>query len=234
MGNKLYRGSFFDYFMIIHDPRQENKVRHKLIDILFIAVAASICYCNEWRDIEDWAIENEQWLRQYLELPNGIPSWHTIKRVFDIINPKQFEKCFVEWMKEVVQMGSGMKEGSVVAIDGKTMRGTVDEELENKAVHIVSAWCSANKLILGQVKTDDKSNEITAIPELLDMLFIKGTIVTIDAMGCQKDIATKIVNDNKADYILSLKGNHPLLYEEVEAYFKDAEGNNFMVNKKAE
>lgn len=223
MGNKLYKGSFFDHFMIMHDPRQENKVRHKLIDILFIAVAASICYCNEWRDMEDWAIENEQWLRQYLQLPNGIPSWHTIKRVFDIINPKQFEKCFVEWMREVTQI----KEGTVVAIDGKSMRGTIDKDSGNKAVHIVSAWCSDNNMIIGQVKTDDKSNEITAIPELLDMLFIKGAIVTIDAMGCQKDIATKVVEDNKADYILALKENHPLLYEEVELYFKDAQQNDF-------
>jgi predicted transposase YbfD/YdcC len=218
MGKKLYKGSFFEHFMIIYDPRQDGKVRHKLIDVLFIAVAASICYCNEWLDIEDWAIENEDWLKQYIELPNGIPSWFTIERVFDVIDPKQFELCFVEWMREVTRM----KEGTIVAIDGKTMRGTGDKESGKKAVHIVSAWCSENKLVLGQVKTDEKSNEITAIPELLDMLFIKGAIVTIDAMGCQKDITTKIVEDAKADYVLSLKENHPLLYEEVETYFKDA------------
>lgn len=223
---KLYKGSFFDHFMIIYDPRQDGKVRHKLIDILFIAVAASICNCNEWLDIEDWAIENEEWLRQYLELPNGIPSWYTIERVFDVINPKQFEKCFVEWVNEVIQL----KKGEVVSVDGKTMRGTTDKESGKKAVHIVSAWCSENKMVLGQVKTDEKSNEITAIPELLDMLFIKGAIVTIDAMGCQKDIATKIVKDAKADYVLSLKENHPLLFEEVEKYFKDAEQNSFEDN----
>lgn len=131
MGNRLYKGSFFDHFMIIHDPRQDNKVMHKLIDILLIAVAAVVSYCNEWRDIEDWARENEQWLRQYLELPNGIPSRHTIKRVFDAINPKQFEICFIEWMKEVTQM----KEGAVVAIDGKSMRGTIDKDSGNKAIH---------------------------------------------------------------------------------------------------
>jgi len=98
MGKKSYKGSFFKHFIIIYDPRQEGKVRHKLIDILFIAVAASICYCNEWLDMKDWATQNEEWLRQYLELPNGIPSWYTIKRVFDVIDPKQFEKCFAGWV----------------------------------------------------------------------------------------------------------------------------------------
>ncbi|MFY9591442.1 MAG: ISAs1 family transposase [Bacteroidales bacterium] len=223
MGKKLYKGSFFKHFIIIYDPRQEGKVRHKLIDILFIAVAASICYCNEWLDMEDWATQNEEWLRQYLELPNGIPSWYTIKRVFDVIDPKQFEKCFAGWVRQITKM----KEGTVVAIDGKTMRGTDDEKSGKRAVHIVSAWCSENNLVMGQVKTKDKSNEITAIPELLDLLLIKGAIVTIDAMGCQKDIATKIAKTKKADYVLSLKENHPLLHEEVEAYFKDAEQNDF-------
>lgn len=112
MGKKLYKGSFFDHFMIIYDPRQDGKVRHKLIDVLFIAVAARICYCNEWLDMEDWAIENEEWLRQYLELPNGIPSWYTIERVFDIINPKQFEICFVEWMREITNMKKSSQENS--------------------------------------------------------------------------------------------------------------------------
>lgn len=222
MGKKLYKGSFFKHFMIIYDPRQEGKVRHKLIDVLFIAVAASICYCNEWLDMEDWAIQNEEWLSQYLELPNGIPSWYTIERVFDVIDPKQFEKCFTGWVRQITKM----KEGTVVAIDGKTMRGTDDEESGKRAVHIVSGWCSENNLVLGQVKTEDKSNEITAIPELLDLLLIKGAIVTIDAMGCQKDIATKIVKTKKADCVLSLKEKHPLLHEEVEAYFKDAEQND--------
>lgn len=223
MGKKLYKGSFFKHFMIIYDPRQEGKVRHKLIDVLFIAVAASICYCNEWLDMEDWAIQNEEWLRQYLELPNGIPSWYTIERVFDVIDPKQFEKCFAVWVRQITKM----KEGTVVAIDGKTMRGTDNKESGKRAVHIVSAWCSENNLVLGQVKTEDKSNEITAIPELLDLLLIKGAIVTVDAMGCQKDIATKITKTKKADYVLSLKENHPLLHDEVEAYFKDVEQNDF-------
>lgn len=224
---RLYMGSFFDYFTIIFDSRQEGKVRHKLIDVLFIAVAATICGCDEWEEIEEWAIAKEEWLRQYLELPNGIPSWYTIERVLDCIDPKQFEKCFTEWMKEITQF----KEGDVVAIDGKTMRGTADRSNAKRAVHIVSAWCSSDKLVLGQVKTDEKSNEITAIPELLDLLFIKGAIVTIDAMGCQKDIATKIVKEKKADYVLSLKDNHETLKSEVEEYFKDAEKANFKDDK---
>jgi hypothetical protein len=201
---RLYMGSFFNYFMVIYDSRQQGKVKHKLIDILFIVVSATLCNCNEWEEIEEWAKAKEEWLRQYLELPNGIPSWYTMERVMDVIDPKQFEKCFVEWMREVTQV----KEGDVVAIDGKAMRGTADRRAGKKAINIVSAWCSGDKLVLGQVRAGEKSNEIRAIPELLDMLFIKGAIVTIDAMGCQKEIATKIVKEKKADYVLSLKGNH--------------------------
>lgn len=227
MGNKLYKGRFFNHFMMIYDPRQEGKVRHKLIDVLFLAVAATICTCDEWEDMEAWAYEREDWLKKYLELPNGIPSCYTIERVFDTIDPKQFEKCFAEWMKEITTN----TEGSVVAIDGKSMCGTADKSAGKSAVHIVSAWCSSNKLVLGQVKTNEKSNEITAIPELLDMLLIKGSIVTTDAMGCQKEIAKKIVNENKADYVLALKGNHHLLYPEVEEYFKDAEEGGFKDEK---
>jgi predicted transposase YbfD/YdcC len=177
--------------------------------------------------MEDWAIQREDWLRQHLKLPNGIPSWYMIERVLDVIDPKQFEKCFAEWMQEVTKSCKG----GVVAIDGKTVRGTANEKVGKRAVHIVSAWCSGNKLVLGQVKTDDKSNEITAIPELLDLLFIKGSIVTIDAMGCQKDIAKKIVKEKKADYVLALKENHPLLYAEVQEYFKNAETNEFKDEK---
>jgi predicted transposase YbfD/YdcC len=220
-------GSFFNYFMVIYDSRQQGKVKHKLIDILFIVVSATLCNCNEWEEIEEWAKAKEEWLRQYLELPNGIPSWYTMERVMDVIDPKQFEKCFVEWMREVTQV----KEGDVVAIDGKAMRGTADRRAGKKAINIVSAWCSGDKLVLGQVRAGEKSNEIRAIPELLDMLFIKGAIVTIDAMGCQKEIATKIVKEKKADYVLSLKGNHEIIRGEVEEYFKDAEQNGFKDEK---
>lgn len=227
MVKKKYKGSFFNHFQIIYDRRQARKVHHNLIDVIFIAIAATLCGCDEWEGMEDWAVQREGWLRHYLELPYGIPSCYTIKRVLDAIDTKQFEKCFAEWMKEITQDCKG----DVVAIDGKTMCGTANQKAGKKAVHIVSAWCSGNKLILGQVKTNDKSNEITAIPELLDMLFIKGSIVTIDAMGCQKDIAKKIVKEKKADYVLSLKGNHPLLHDEVVQYFADAEVDGFKDEK---
>lgn len=223
MVNKLYKGSFFEHFMVIYDPRQDGKVWHKLIDVLFIGVIATVCGFNEWEDMEIWAEKNEGWLRKYLELPNGIPSWSTIRRVFDFIDPKQFEKCFCKWMKEVTQISKG----TVVAIDGKTMCGTADEGAGKRAIHIVNAWCSENKMILGQVKTDDKSNEITAVPELLDMLFIKGCIVTVDAMHTQKDTVKKIVKEKKADYVVALKENHPTMYNEVKEYFLDEEKNNF-------
>lgn len=223
MVKKLYKGSFFKHFMIIYDPREEGKVWHKLIDVLFIGITATLCGFNEWEEMEIWAKEREEWLRKYIELPNGIPSWSTIRRVFDFIDPKQFEICFAEWMKEV----TNVKKGTVVAIDGKTMRGTADESTGKKAIHIVNAWCSENKMILGQVKTDDKSNEITAVPELLDMLFIKGCIVTVDAMNTQKETVKKIVKEKKADYVVSLKENHSTLYNEVKEYFEDEERNNF-------
>lgn len=227
MNNKKYKGSFFKYFKIIHDPREYGKVWHKVVDVLFIAVTATVCGFNEWEDMEIWAREKESWLRKYLELPNGIPSWSTIRRVFNFIEPKQFEKCFTEWMTEVTEISKG----TVVAIDGKTMRGTEDKNIGKKAIHIVNAWCSENKMVLGQVKTSDKSNEITAVPELLDMLFIKGCIVTVDAMNTQKDIVTKIVKEKKADYVVALKENHPTLYEEVERYFKEEEESSFKNEK---
>lgn len=229
MAVKKYKGSFFEHFSVIYDTRQEGKVRHKLIDIIFIAIAATICSCDDWEDVEAWAIEREDWLRKYLELPNGIPTHHTIERVLNLIDPKQFERCFVLWMREVTEIGNN----TVIAIDGKTMRGTENKKNNKKAIHIVSAWCSSNKLIIGQVKADEKSNEITAIPELLDMLLIKGSIVTIDAMGCQKDIAEKIVKHNKADYVLALKENHKVLYDEVKEYFKDAKADK-VKNEKIE
>lgn len=227
MINKKYKGSFFKHFMIIFDPRQDGKVHHKLIDILFIAITATLCGFSEWDDMETWAEHKEPWLRKYLELPNGIPSYSTIRRVFDFIDPKQFERCFSEWMKEVTELSKG----TVVAIDGKTMRGTADKVRDKKAIHIVNAWCSENKMVLGQVKTDDKSNEITAVPELLDMLFIKGCIVTVDALNTQKDTVKKIVKEKKADYVVALKENHAILHNEVKEYFLEEEETEFKNEK---
>lgn len=227
MSEKQYEGSFFDYFITIYDPRQDEKVKHKLMDVLFIVVTATISNCSEWQEIEIWAKEREEWLRKYIELPNGIPSQYTFERVCDVIDPKQFAKCFAEWMKDV----TAMRKGTVVAIDGKTLCGTADQKKGKKPIHIVNAWCSSNKMVLGQVKTEEKSNEITAVPELLDLLFLKGCIVTVDAMNTQKKTVEKIVNEKKADYVVALKGNHETLHQEVVDYFKYAGENGFKDGK---
>lgn len=221
MSNELYQGPFFESFDILQDTREEGKVHHKLIDILFIAISAVICGCNDWKEIHVWATMelNKNWLKKYLELPNGIPSMITIWRVFNRIIPEQLEKCFSTWMKSVV----ALTPKDIIPIDGKTMRGSQEKSKGGKGIHIVSALCRSNNLVLGQVKTEEKSNEITAIPELLDLLYIKGCIVSIDAMGTQRKIAEKIVEENKADYVLSLKGNQQTLHDEVEGYFEDLE-----------
>lgn len=228
----MYNGTFFDYFSILEneDSRQEGKVRHELIDLLFITVSAVISGCNDWEEIYIWANAeiNVEWLKKYIELLNGPPSFSTIKRLFNIINPVQFEKCFVDWMKAVIDL----PEKDIVSIDGKTMRGSQEKITSQKAIHIVSALCKSNGLVLGQVKTDEKSNEITAIPELLDLLYIEGCIVTIDAMGTQREIVEKIVNENKAYYVLSLKGNQGNLHKEVEDYFNSLEEDGILQDLK--
>lgn len=216
----MYEGQFFESFSIIEDTREQGKVRHKLIDIIFIVVSAVICNCNEWKEIMWWtSVEsNVKWLKKYIELPNGIPSLSTIGRLFNIISPVQFEKCFAEWMKSVADP----VEGDVVSIDGKTMRGTIEGD-STRGVHIVSALCNSHSLVIGQIKTDEKSNEITAIPELLDMLYIKGCIVTIDSMGCQRKIAEKIVEECKSDYVLHVKGNQESLLNDIVEHFQNQE-----------
>lgn len=158
----MYEGQFFESFSIIEDTREQRKVRHKLIDIIFIVVSAVICNCNEWKEIMWWtSVEsNVAWLKKYIELPNGIPSLSTIGRLFNIISPKQFEKCFILWMKSVVNLA----DKDIISIDGKIMRGTIEGD-STRGVHIVSALCNSHSLVIGQVKTEKKSNEITAIPE---------------------------------------------------------------------
>lgn len=210
--------NFDAYFSIIYDTRQQGKVQHRLLDVLFIIVAAGISGCNEWDQIALFGLAREAWLRQYIELPNGVPSVHTLRRVLGFIDPAQFEKCFCRWTRELVRHSKG----DIVAIDGKTVRGAYKDDQRRSPIHLVSAWSEANGLVLGQVKTDEKSNEITAIPELLDLLMIKGCIVTIDAMGTQKEIAKKIVKDKKADYVLALKGNQGNIHDAVSGYFEDA------------
>lgn len=219
----MYEGRFFESFSILEDKREEGKILHKLIDIIFIVVSAVICGMNEWKEIKWWPeLEvNRKWLKKYIELPSGIPSLSTIARLFNVITPKQFEKCFSSWMKSVVSP----VEDDIVSIDGKTMRGSIYED--SRGAHIVSAICRSHSLVIGQVKTNEKSNEITAIPELLDMLYIKGCCVTIDAMGCQRKIAEKIIDECHSDYVLNVKGNQEGLLGDIVECFQNKE----MLNK---
>lgn len=200
---------FLSYFNNLTDPRIERSKEHLMEDILFITISAVICGAESWNDIENYGKSKESWLRQYLKLPNGIPSHDTINRFFSALNPDEFESCFLRWIQDI----SELTDGDVVSIDGKTLCGT-RETGGKRAVHIVSAWSNANQMSLGQIKVDEKSNEITAIPKLLEVLALKGCIVTIDAMGCQKQIAKKIV-EKDADYILAVKGNQGSLEEDA-------------------
>jgi len=221
MSNDRYKGTFFEYFDGLNDTRQEGKVWHRLTDILFIVTSGIICGYDEWELIHVWAKapETQKWLKNYIALENGMPSLSTIKRGFGVLNPEEFSTRFIEWMKESLQL----PDKDVVAVDGKTSKGSRAKSKDQKALHMVSALCHSNGLVIGQTKTDKKSNEITAIPELLDQLFIEGCIVTIDAMGLQKKIVKKIVNENKADYVINLKGNQETLQQEVKGYFEELE-----------
>jgi predicted transposase YbfD/YdcC len=214
--------SFHSYFSIINDMRQQGKVLHKLMDILFIAVAGFIAGADDWEFVIMFAESRIEWFRKYCELSNGIPSIHTFRRVFRMIEPKQFEKSFILWVKEIARRSRG----DIVAIDGKTARGARESSEDKSPIHIVSAWTSQNNLFLGQVRTNEKSNEITAIPELLDLLMLQGSKITLDAMGTQKSIAHKIIKEKEADYVMTLKQNHEILYRDVEDYFK------FQLNEK--
>ena len=200
----------------VTDRRQPAKVLHKLEDILFIAVVATIANAGCWEEIADFGAGHVEWFRQYIELPNSSPSHDTFERAFKWMDGKEFERVFILWMKEICQSG-GFR---IIALDGKTMRGSGDKQTGRKPLHIVSAWTSENNMILGQVKTDEKSNEITAIPELLELLDVQGAVVTIDAMGTQKQIAEIIIR-KKADYVLSVKGNQPTMYEYIQTYFEE-------------
>jgi predicted transposase YbfD/YdcC len=215
--------SFQTYFAEIEDPRVERTRRHELLDIIVMAVCAVICGADDWVDVAAWGNAKLDWLRQQgLPLPNAIPSHDTFGDVFGRLKPEQFETSFLSWVQAVM----GASGGQVVAIDGKTLRRSHDRARGKHAIHLVSAWASANHLLLGQVKVDEKSNEITAIPALLEMLTLGGAIVTIDAIGTQKPIARAIV-DQGADYVLAVKENQGHLYDDVVATFHDAEQRRF-------
>lgn len=206
-----------EHFSSLKDPRIQLKTRHKLIDIIIITICAVICGADDWQEVVDYGKAKKGWLKTFLELPHGIPSHDTFGRVFSLLRPEELERCFISWIHAVFEVTAGQ----TVAIDGKTLRRSHDRSSSKAAIHMVGAWAAQTGVILGQRKTEDKSNEITAIPELLTLLEIKGCIVTIDAMGCQKEIARQIV-DQEADYVLALKGNQGTLHKDVELFFEDA------------
>jgi predicted transposase YbfD/YdcC len=210
--------SIMDYFETLEDPRIDRCKRHKLLDIIAIAICAVICGADSWVYIELFGKSKLEWFQTFLELPHGIPSHDTFGDVFSRLDPEQFQQCFMAWTQAV----SDLIPGEVVAIDGKTVRRSHDRNAGQRAIHLVSAWASANTLTLGQVKTEEKSNEITAIPRLLELLDLRGCIVTIDAMGCQKEIAQGIV-DREADYLLAVKENQGRLCQDTRDLFEGAE-----------
>jgi predicted transposase YbfD/YdcC len=210
------------HFGDLKDPRLERTKLHKLLDILVIAICAVICGADSWEDVEDFGYAKLEWLQTFLELPNGIPSHDTLGRVFGRLDSFQFRACFLSWVTSV----SVITQAQVVAIDGKVLRRSQDQGIGKGAIDMVSAWATANSLVLGQTKVEGKSNEITAIPELLGVLEVAGCIVTINAIGCQTVIAKQIV-DKAADYVLVLKENQGHLYEDVELLFQDLERSDY-------
>lgn len=206
------------HFGHLVDPRIHRTRLHSLHEILVITICAAVCGADNWVHIEMFAKAKEQWFRTFMDLPHGIPSHDTLGRVFSALDPESFGKCFASWAAAV----ANVCDGEVIAIDGKTARRSFDTASSKSAVHMVNAWATRAGLALGQIASDAKSNEITAIPKLLDLLSLKGCIVTTDAMGCQTAIVEKVI-DKGADYVLALKGNQGTLFEETQKYFAWAE-----------
>lgn len=214
--------SLIEHFSPLEDPRIERNKLHSLIDIVTLTVCAVASGADGWEAIEEFGKDKLDWLRQYVELKNGIPSHDCIAYVLSRLSPAKFRECFMSWTHAVTEETGG----EVIAIDGKTAKGSRDRKNNRNPLHMVSAWACQNRLVLGQEATDEKSNEITAIPKLLALLELKGCIVTIDAMGCQRGIAEQII-DQEGDYVLGLKGNQGTLHEAVEDFFTTAEDNDF-------
>jgi predicted transposase YbfD/YdcC len=202
--------AFHDHFQDLQDPRVERTRKHPLINIVFIAVCGVLSGANSFAAIHEFACDRRSWFARYLDLSNGIPSDDTIGRVLARLDPGAFENCLLSWIQAVQEVTANR----LIPIDGKTVRGSYDRRDGKAAIHMVSAWASENKLSLGQVVVQEKSNEITAIPELLQLLDVSGALVTIDAMGCQKEIAAKI-RERGGDYVLAVKLNQPTLHEQV-------------------
>ena len=213
---------FLRHFAPLQDPRVDRTKEHLLIDIVVIAVLAVLGGADGWTAIATYGMAKQRWLEQFLALPNGIPSHDTFARLFARLDPEMVGACFMSWMSEVVE-GLGAQ---VIAIDGKCLRGSYDRDKGRKALHLVSAFATQNRIVLAQAKVMNKSNEITAIPKVLALLDLVGSIVTLDAMGCQRDIASQII-DQKGDYILSLKGNQGNLHNSIQDAFKTAQVKQF-------
>lgn len=204
------------------DPRVQGRCDHKLIDIVLIAVCGVLCGAESWSEVEEFGEAKAAWLGQYLDLVAGIPSHDTFSRVFRLLDATEFQRRFMRW----VEQHFAVPRGEVIAVDGKSARGSRDRFSGQEAIHLVSAWASEAGVLLGQHKVDARSNEITAVPELLKLLFIKGCIVTVDALNCQKDIAQTVI-DGHADYVFALKGNHPQLHQDVIDWFEWARERDF-------
>ena len=213
----MHKKSITSFFEKIEDHRHHNKL-HKLIDVIIIAICGVVAGADTYEQIENFGKKRKKWLSNFLELPHGIPSHDTFGRIFERMNPNEFQNSFKQWIESVTEKTNGQ----VIAIDGKTLRRSHDKASDKKAIHMISAWASSNQVVLGQLKTAEKSNEITAIPHLLKLLDISGCIITIDAMGTQKKIAKTII-DKGADYILAVKENHKVLYDDIESFFHEKE-----------
>ena len=210
------------HFAALEDPRIDRTRLHNLMDIVVITICAVICGADGWLDIAKYGRGKQDWLKTFLTLPNGIPSHDTFRRVFCLLDPAAFQQCFQHWI-DALSAGLGIKR---IAIDGKTLRRSFDRASDKTALHLVSAWATEQHLVLGQVAVDTKSNEITAIPKLLELLDVSGAMVSIDAMGCQKEIAAKI-REGGGDYVLSVKENQPTLLEDIQQCFEKGLNTDF-------
>jgi len=196
-----------EHFGGLDDPRAQHSIEHLLIDIVIVTICGVICVADTWVEIENYGLAKQEWLETFLELPNGIPSHDTFERVFARLRPEQLQQCFLNWVQTVFNI----TDGQLISLDGKTLRGSYKRGGKQGMIHMVSAWASQNRLVLGQRKVSEKSNEITAIPELLKALDLNGAVVSIDAMGCQTEIAAQIASQ-QGDYVLALKANQGNLH----------------------
>lgn len=220
-------GVFNEYFKHMKDPRQQYKVKHLLDEVLFITVLAVIAGADDFNEIAEYATQKQRWLKTFLKLPGGIPSHDTFNRILCMIDARQFEDSFIGWMHDIRNALPDLPGDDVVCLDGKTVCNSEDKAGNRKAIHMVSALASKYGLVLGQQKCNEKSNEITAIPALLKILLLEGSIITIDAMGCQKNIA-RVIRSRKADYILAVKANQGNLYNEIIDMFEKVKNPGFV------